>query len=609
MTFLLLQLLETMKRFYLLILALGAWYCQASTSITTASVSGHWTLAGSPYLVFNNIQVDSSASLLIDAGVQVVFQGAYVLNVYGQLQATGSMAQPITFGVSDTTGWWDSTTNNGSWQGIQFLPYGGAGADASVLQYCQLSYTKFDSASVYGPTPVYTLLVARSLSVHNCVFSNNRSLHGFMIYAYTQPGQQIAFANCNFYDNNFAGPLLFIIDVFGGTSSFTGNAMQHNHSGQSLVSATAVNMVFANNLIDSNESDRGIIVFQSTASGSTTRVCHVSFTQNRVYGNTSLANAAVCCLGGMIDIDRNYICNNQHTADITSSTEGGGGLTIGPSSSGPDDSTFYTVRNNIIANNYSPFRGGGMVILFARAVVANNQIVHNSSVDGGAIYMENYLPVTIKNNVLWGNVTLPDSNSMNSPNVTGNQFSSVAYDHNWTEHSALFDLDLGTSFTVSSDTSTNITGASPELITPTLTDSVTESALGDNFTLWSTSPCIDAGDTAGAYADSVDYVGRPRIMGSRIDIGAFEIDPATLAAGETARPRAGVRMYPNPTQGTVHIESDEVIKVVTVTDALGLEVLRMIVNEPRVQLYLGNLPAGIFAVFLDGRYEGKVIRD
>src|SRR5438874_2256408 len=86
----------------------------ASTNITTANVSGHWTLAGSPYVIYNNITVQSTASLVIDPGVQVIFNGSYFVEVYGILRAAGTSSQHISFTVSDTTGWTtDTATGTG----------------------------------------------------------------------------------------------------------------------------------------------------------------------------------------------------------------------------------------------------------------------------------------------------------------------------------------------------------------------------------------------------------------------------------------------------------------------------------------------------------------
>src|ERR1700733_3169316 len=118
-----------MKKTLTLILLCFAFTTKASTNISTSAVSGHWTLAGSPYLVFNDISIDGGQSLTIDPGVSVIFQGSYTINVYGALIAAGTGSQPIRFNVDDTSGWWDNTVATGGWHGIQFQPFGGSGVD------------------------------------------------------------------------------------------------------------------------------------------------------------------------------------------------------------------------------------------------------------------------------------------------------------------------------------------------------------------------------------------------------------------------------------------------------------------------------------------------
>jgi hypothetical protein len=48
-----------------------------------------------------------------------------------------------------------------------------------------------------------------------------------------------------------------------------------------------------------------------------------------------------------------------------------------------------------------------------------------------------------------------------------------------------------------------------------------------NFHLLSGSPCIDAGDDSAVAGGSTDLDGRPRILGARVDIGAYEYTAAS----------------------------------------------------------------------------------
>ena len=89
-------------------LAVGAFVlmahpAQASTLITDDIIADTtWDLAGSPYVVQNNIIVDFGATLTIDPGVIVKFSGpdSYSfsgIDIYGKLIAEGTAGRQIYF--------------------------------------------------------------------------------------------------------------------------------------------------------------------------------------------------------------------------------------------------------------------------------------------------------------------------------------------------------------------------------------------------------------------------------------------------------------------------------------------------------------------------------
>ncbi|MCC7029591.1 MAG: hypothetical protein IT257_04735, partial [Chitinophagaceae bacterium] len=83
----------------------------AATNVPAGNISGAtWTMAGSPYLVGGNITI---GSLNIQPGVEVIMQGFYQIKVNGILRAVGTQAQPITFKIQDTTGWYNDITTAG----------------------------------------------------------------------------------------------------------------------------------------------------------------------------------------------------------------------------------------------------------------------------------------------------------------------------------------------------------------------------------------------------------------------------------------------------------------------------------------------------------------
>ena len=112
-----------MKKILFLIIILLPLHNIAATNVS-GSVSGTWTLAGSPYLVTNAISVANGATLRIQPGVDVIFQGFFNFNIAGTLIAVGSQAAPITFKMNDTTGWY----NDLQWQA------GGVASNFNPLQ-------------------------------------------------------------------------------------------------------------------------------------------------------------------------------------------------------------------------------------------------------------------------------------------------------------------------------------------------------------------------------------------------------------------------------------------------------------------------------------------
>ncbi len=110
-----------------------------------------WTLAASPYVVANNINVSPGVTLTIDPGVQVRFAQSAGLRVLGTLTAVGTAEKPIFFtGTTAQKGWWDNISvegtlaapNTGSVFDYVTIEYGGG-----VSYYANL-YLSYASVSV-----------------------------------------------------------------------------------------------------------------------------------------------------------------------------------------------------------------------------------------------------------------------------------------------------------------------------------------------------------------------------------------------------------------------------------------------------------------------------
>lgn len=146
-------------------LAVSSSLGYAATTVT-GPVSGVWNEAGSPYLVDGDIVVDAGSTLVVQPGVQVRFQGPYILEVKGTLQATGASDHPIVF---------TRAYPNVGWNGIKFR----STSSLSSLTHCQ----------IYGSVDSGIRLDNSRPTIRNCVIAHNSSpLGGGGINAVTGGG-------------------------------------------------------------------------------------------------------------------------------------------------------------------------------------------------------------------------------------------------------------------------------------------------------------------------------------------------------------------------------------------------------------------------------------
>lgn len=80
------------------ILSVLFYFANASAFTTVCGdVSGTWDVSGSPYLVECDVNIQAGQVLIIDPDVTVMLYDNTSINVYGQMIATGTKSQHITF--------------------------------------------------------------------------------------------------------------------------------------------------------------------------------------------------------------------------------------------------------------------------------------------------------------------------------------------------------------------------------------------------------------------------------------------------------------------------------------------------------------------------------
>jgi hypothetical protein len=564
----------------------------AATNINTQHIQGHWTMAGSPYVIQNDVTVDSATSLTIDPGVDIQFAGYYKFEIFGYIHAAGTAAQPINFHAQDTTGWSVDGTVNGGWSGVHYMYNLGPVLDSSDFEYCNIKDVK-DGPSFYLFNEAFVAM--RKITFNHCSISHCQSFNttgdGIILWLDNVGGSEIG--NCSIHDNQSTFQVLWS-DNGSGYTHIHDNAIYNNASRQIVLMVGSQlfdhNDVYGNS---SNTSGAAIVVEGG----------HVTILKNKIHNNNSIQEGAISADAGIVDIDGNLVCNNISTAASCGVSDGGGGMHLISNPNIVNDTTSYTVRNNVIANNYTAFYGGGIYIWSTQAKIMNNTIINNHATLGapGIYVVDTNSKVYVKNNLFYNN---ENQNADQLPTIDANNDLQILsakeyeFDYNWTAHQAAHNVYITPSiFTITrvGDSTHNTVGTDPLLTAPTLTPAYTESALTADFSLKSTSPCINIGDTASAYPTTLDYGDNPRISGSKIDAGAYEYQEAQGVAVAQALTN-NMSLYPNPSVGNVIVSLPEASGIITVEDLTGHLLMQQKVNGLQTQLNAGLLPKGFYMV-------------
>ena len=116
-----------------------------------------WRAVDSPVEVTCDLQI---AGLVIEPGVQVLFEGNHEVVVNGEIQSLGSQAQPITFAPA--------AANPSGWKGMTFV---------DVMPGSVFEWTRIRGANSTGMT-----LIRSAPELRNVTFDSNVGTHGGAIY-------------------------------------------------------------------------------------------------------------------------------------------------------------------------------------------------------------------------------------------------------------------------------------------------------------------------------------------------------------------------------------------------------------------------------------------
>jgi hypothetical protein len=242
-------------------------------------------------------------------------------------------------------------------------------------------------------------------------------------------------------------------------------------------------------------------------------------------------------------------------------TGGGGGIDNFGLLNG---NAYPTIINTLIANNIADDAAGGMyswggVNGNAGASMYNVTMVNNvvSSGNGGGMVVDNSnngagiggssgsATINMTNTVIWGNTANigPQFRIYGTGSVNA-QFSDIDTT-NQNGLNALSGLSINNLF------------INPQFLNPAtpIGDDNCWMTDDDGYQLLQSSPCIHAGDS-NEVIGSTDLAFNDRIMGTNVDMGAYEYTPSSMT-NELFDPNGSFQVFPNPVMNELYIQADE----------------------------------------------------
>ncbi len=546
------NVLDSMKKLFILpFLLCCVNLAQAATTIPAGNIgTTTWTLAGSPYNIAGTVNV--TGTLNIDPGVEVVFQGFYQMKITGLIKANGTAAQRIIFRAQDTTGWYNDIVPTGGWRGIYFDDTN-APLDSTYLKYCVIKDVKHGVNAPQNDNSAI-FLYFRNLKLDHCEFVHNQSSAnqsvGSIISGSLKPGRTFEMAFCDLHDSYTRVAAIKLDTYLGGFLYIHDNRMHHNR-GAGTVFTIWSEMLFENNELDSNSC--------TFINMGTLRVDggHNTIRGNKLHHNINERMAAIGCSMGKTIIEKNLICNNQMLDASCGLTDGGAAIHISHNNNGPWDSTEYTIRDNVIANNYANFAGSAIYIYDCKAKIFNNHIIKNKSSSSGvginAYGLQNQLH--IRNNIFYGNESTAYGVKQDVF-LAGGSF--YTFDYNWIDYPR-YEVVSAANVPLNGDTSHNVIGANPMLVNPTTMADPNDNALIKDFHLQGNSLCANAGDVTNITLSPTDFYGNARVSGPKVDIGAHELQDTGVEGINDLADAFPVKIFPNPVydQLTLTLDSQQ----------------------------------------------------
>lgn len=304
--------------------------------------------------------------------------------------------------------------------------------------------------------------------------------------------------------NNSGGGLVLRANLKLQNSIVTGNTTSGNGGGVNMVGGIVSNCWIYNNVSTSGTITAGGGVYSAPATGFTSTI-----EQSVIERNTNGGIRAQAA--GSTYIDRNIIRNNTST---------GNGASIYL-----NNPTVCEITNNLITNN-----SGTNNIYLNKGKLINNTVVNNE----GGIYLASATNVSeVYNNIIVGNVVKATTTPTSVSVVTGYPGGKVKYNATWPSiaFQAFGDATDSILTTDAATAWTEIAFVAPTTFAGVTSDpaKLLEIQQAD-WKVGSASLALNSGDNS--YLPSTittDFAGLDRIVGTAIDLGAYERPEGTTA--------------------------------------------------------------------------------
>ncbi|MCK5838288.1 MAG: T9SS type A sorting domain-containing protein [Bacteroidales bacterium] len=388
-----------------LFMVISIFQTSGQTPIPGGDVSGTWENSASPYMIEGEINIPLEMTLVIEPGVEIIFQGHYKFNIYGLLRAEGTVADSILFSTND---------HETGWHGLRFIDTDVNDQDTSKVSFCIIEYGKS-----YGTCPdnsgagIYIghshPVISHSTIRYNQAVSGSAEWGGGGIYCeYANP-----LITDNLIKDNYSGhdgggiycgycsPVIKNNTIIGNEAAFRGGGIANF-----VFSSPAI----SNNLIAENQSNSiGGGIYQSGG--------NAMILSNIIRNNVSGDGGGIAC-----NLSNSRVFNNLIV--LNEASKGAG---IWNKGSSP------VVINNTISNNVasSISNGGGIynlmdfvgVPVYSNPLLINNIIYYNIADEGHQIYSSTECtPILSHNDIenlesggIYGDITQEEGNLETNP--------------------------------------------------------------------------------------------------------------------------------------------------------------------------------------------------